>query len=111
MSPTHNPLRVREAPYRSVGAASAPSAISSATAIQAATVVERGTGRTVGEVWSTLDDEQRRAYLLAAGVEVYVLSSAALRAAPGQEHRSIHGDPHKLIGTLQGITETDAAAG
>ena len=68
-------------------------------------VIERGTGRTVGETWSTLTDEQRRAYLLAAGVQVHVLSNAALRAQPGAENRYITGDPHKVIGTLQGIVE------
>ena len=45
-------------------------------------VIERGTGRTVGEVWQSLDDESRRAYLLAAGVTVHVVSGAALRATP-----------------------------
>ncbi len=67
-------------------------------------VIERGTGRTVGGVWATLDDEARRSYLLAAGVTVHVLSSAALRAQPGQEQRYISGDPHRVIGTVRGIT-------
>jgi len=68
-----------------------------------AQVIERGTGRTVGEVWSTLDDEARRRYLLAAGVTVHVLSSAALRAQPGAELRYITGDPHRVTGTLRDI--------
>ncbi len=76
---------------------------------EAAQVVERPTGRTVGEVWLTLDDEARRAYLLAAGVKVRVRSSGALRAQPGAELRYITGNPHKVIGTLQGIVEADAA--
>ncbi len=74
------------------------------------TAIERPTGVTVGEVWSTLDDEARRSYLVAAGVKVRVVSSGALRAEPGREIRYITGNPHKVIGTLRGIVEAADAA-
>jgi len=77
---------------------------------EAAQVVERPTGQTVGDVWQSLDDEARRAYLLAAGVKVRVRSSKALRADPGREIRYITGDPHKVIGTLRGIVATEEEA-
>ncbi len=77
---------------------------------EAATVIECPTGRTVGDVWTSLDQAARRGYLKAAGVEVYVLSNSALRADPGREVRYITGDPHKVIGTLQGIVEAADAA-
>ena len=71
-------------------------------------VIERPTGRTVGNVWKELDDEARRCYLLAAGVKVHVRSNAALRAQAGREIRYVTGDPHTVIGTLSGIVETFA---
>lgn len=69
-------------------------------------VLERPTGRTVGDVWLSLSDQERRNYLLAAGVKVKVLSSADLRSTPGAEIRFIEGDPHKVRGTLRGILTT-----
>jgi site-specific DNA recombinase len=68
-------------------------------------VIEHPTGITVGNVWQGLDDQAKRNYLMSAGVKVRVLSNQDLRATPGAEIRYIEGDPHKIIGTLAGITE------
>ena len=46
-------------------------------------MIERPTGRTVGDVWASLDDQQKRRYLLAGGIRVHVSSSAELRNKPG----------------------------
>ena len=48
-----------------------------------AQVIERPTGRTVGDVWASLDDRQRRRFLLAAGMRVHCLSNATLRDQSG----------------------------
>ena len=48
-----------------------------------ATATEHPTGRTVGDVWASLDDAQRRRFLLATNTQVYCLSSKALRAESG----------------------------
>jgi site-specific DNA recombinase len=45
-----------------------------------AQVVKRPTGRTVGNVWASLNDAQRRRFMLSAGLKVYCLSNATLRA-------------------------------
>jgi DNA invertase Pin-like site-specific DNA recombinase len=71
-------------------------------------IIERPTGQTVGDVWAGLTQAQRRAYLLATGMEVRVLSSGTIRKTPGAEIRYPVGDPHKVIGTLHGIVETAA---
>ena len=45
-----------------------------------AQVTEHGTGRTVGDVWAALDDQQRRRFLIHGGINVFVMSNAKLRA-------------------------------
>lgn len=62
----------------------------------------------MGDTWGTLDDEARRAYLLAAGVRLHVLASPALRPQ-GTEVRYITGDLARVVGTLHSITEAEAA--
>jgi DNA invertase Pin-like site-specific DNA recombinase len=71
--------------------------------IEPAQVIERSTGRTVADVWKTLNAEKKRQYLTAADIKVRVMSNGALRSTPGGETRFLEGDPHKIIGTLQGI--------
>jgi len=46
-------------------------------------VIEHPTGQTVGDVWVSLDDQQRRRFLLAGGIKVCVRSNAELRKAAG----------------------------
>jgi hypothetical protein len=67
-------------------------------------VIERPTGRTVGDLWPTLDDEAKRNYMTAAGVKVRVMSNGTLRKEPGAEIRYLTGgDPGRVVGTLTGI--------
>ena len=48
-----------------------------------AKVTERPTGKTVGDVWASLDESQRRRFLLATSTQVFCSSSKALRAESG----------------------------
>jgi site-specific DNA recombinase len=45
-----------------------------------AQVTEQPTGKTVGDLWASLDDQERRRFLLAAGMKVHCMSNKTLRA-------------------------------
>jgi site-specific DNA recombinase len=66
-------------------------------------IEHRPTGRTVGDVWASFDQAQRRAYLVAAGIEVVVVSNAELRAKGLDQRFMTGGDPRMVAGTLSAI--------
>jgi hypothetical protein len=62
--------------------------------VEATQVVERPTGRTVGDLWADMDHAARRRYLLASEVRVLVM--------PGKGAR-MEGDPSKITAALRTI--------
>ena len=59
-------------------------------------VAERPTARTVGNVWANLDDAQRREFLLVAGMKVYCMSNATLRAQSERRRQNPGAGPIML---------------
>jgi Recombinase zinc beta ribbon domain/Recombinase len=69
-----------------------------------ARTLERPTGKRVGDVWRSLDDEQRRRFLLAGSTRVFCMSNAAMRRA-GNEMIYITGNPNRLTEALRNLTD------
>ena len=65
---------------------------------EATQVVEQPTGRTVGDMWLTLDPAARRRYLVASGGRVIVTPAAA-----GGERARMEGDPSQITTALRNI--------
>lgn len=65
-----------------------------------ATVEERPTGRTVGDVWSSITDEQRRRFMLSAEMKVYCYSNSTVRAQGDGRRQNTAAGPVPAAGPM-----------